>query len=128
MSTTASEEQRGHLEPDVASASMSGWRRWASRIARAEQERLAGFGTIVVLGFLAGAAAVYGFTWLASEMLRNETNQMDSAAAAFAGHGRGRASGLAVRLRTYRGSGPCAARDPGLAAALGRGGAAGVGD
>ncbi|HYW90079.1 MAG TPA: hypothetical protein VFB50_20060, partial [Chloroflexota bacterium] len=79
MATAASEEQPGQLEPAVASASASGWRSWAAELARREQERLAGFGAIVVLGFLAGAAAVYAFAKIAREMLEQETTQIDSA-------------------------------------------------
>ncbi len=80
---TAAEERQGQLEPAVASTSNRGWQRWAATLVRWEWERLAGFGLVLVLGFLAGAGAVYGFTRLAGEMLEHETNQMDSAAAAY---------------------------------------------
>lgn len=82
MATTASDEQRGQLDPAVAAPSESGWRRWATVLGRSE-ERVAGFGLVVILGFLAGAAALYGFSMLASEMLEQETTQLDAAAAAF---------------------------------------------
>src|SRR3954470_8133542 len=83
MSTTTPDEQRGQLDPVVAAPSETGWRRWLSDLATAEQERLAGFGLVVLLGFVLGAAAVYGFTWLAGEVLLQQTNQLDGDAAAF---------------------------------------------
>ncbi len=104
MTTSTAEEQRGQLEPAVASASGYGWQRWATALARREQERLAGFGAIVILGFLAGAAAVYGFTWLAGEMLEHETNQMDIAAASFIQQWRSPTLDVIARIITLFGS------------------------
>jgi len=104
MATAASDEQPGQLEPAVASASASGWRSWAAELARREQERLAGFGAIVVLGFLAGAAAVYAFAKIAREMLEQETTQIDSAAAAFVQQWRSPAMDVAARTISLFGS------------------------
>src|SRR5438067_2130959 len=80
----ATPAQRGQFDPSVDAASERGWQRWLARLAASERERLAGFGVIVLLGFLVGAAAVYAFAWLANEVLEQETTRMDAAAAGFA--------------------------------------------
>jgi undecaprenyl-diphosphatase len=83
VSRTATEERRGHLDPAVDAPPLIGWQRWLRELERSQRRRLAGFGAVILLGFLAGVAALYVFVWLASEVLEQETNQLDAAAAGF---------------------------------------------
>lgn len=104
MASTASREQRGKLDPTVETASGGGWQRWAARIAERERERLAGFGVVVLLGFLTGLFAVYSFAWLANEVLQQETTQMDANAAAFVRQGNSPAMDTAAWVMSLFGS------------------------
>jgi membrane-associated phospholipid phosphatase len=79
---TASEQQ-GRLDPTVAAASPSGWRRWLLRVGHDEPHRAVAFGIVLGGGFLTGAAALYAFAWLANEVLDQETTRIDGAALLF---------------------------------------------
>jgi undecaprenyl-diphosphatase len=80
--TPVSDEQRGQLDPTVATSSGTGWRNWIARLARDGSERIAAFGVVVVMGFVLGVAAIYFFAWLAEEVLDQSTMALDSAATA----------------------------------------------
>jgi membrane-associated phospholipid phosphatase len=71
------------FDPSVDAATERRWQAWLGRVVGRERERLAGFGAVVVLGFLAGAGAVYAFAWLATEVLEQDTTRVDATAAAF---------------------------------------------
>jgi membrane-associated phospholipid phosphatase len=79
----ATPAQHGQFDPGVDADSERGWLRWIAQLVANERERLAGFGAIVLVGFLLGVAAVYAFAWLANEVLEQETTHVDAAAATF---------------------------------------------
>jgi undecaprenyl-diphosphatase len=104
VTTTAPDEQRGQLDPVVAAPAPSTWQRWLADLARSQQQRVAGFGLVVLLGLLAGLAAIYVFTWLASEVLEHETNDMDTAAATFTRQWQSPTMDVAARTASLLGS------------------------
>lgn len=67
------------LDPTVAARSPTGWRRWLAALAHYQRARVAEFGVIVVLGFVAAMALLYAFAWLAGEVLEQETQSIDGA-------------------------------------------------
>jgi membrane-associated phospholipid phosphatase len=71
------EEARAGLDPSVMAAPYERWRGWARQIWRYEQQRLAGFGGLVAIGFIGGVIVMYLFAWLASEVLEQETKALD---------------------------------------------------
>jgi membrane-associated phospholipid phosphatase len=70
-----------HIDPTVAAASESTWRRWLTTIVSLQRGRLASFGVIVLLGFLAGVAALYAFIYLADGVLELQTASLDTSLA-----------------------------------------------
>jgi undecaprenyl-diphosphatase len=78
--TTTHGERTGPIDPTVEEAPESFWRRCLSQLRHYEQERLLGFGGVVVLGFLVGAAMLSVFAWLAEEVVSQETAALDQAA------------------------------------------------
>src|SRR5690242_19288889 len=69
------------VDPAVDAPSPTGWRLWLDRLTHDDQgrTRLAAFGAILVLGFLAAAVLLSAFAWLASEVLKQDTAAMDNA-------------------------------------------------
>src|SRR5947207_8203045 len=75
---------RAAVDPAVESAAPRGWAAWLRTLVLRSPERLAGFGGTIALGFGLSLLLMYGFIWLADQMLDNETKAMDLAATHFA--------------------------------------------
>jgi membrane-associated phospholipid phosphatase len=73
------------VDPAVDAPSPTGWRLWLDRLTHDDQgrTRLAAAGAILVLGFVAAAALLSAFAWLASEVLEQDTVAMDNATLQF---------------------------------------------
>jgi undecaprenyl-diphosphatase len=66
-------------DPTVDARSPTGWRDWLVQLVQQERARVAEFGAILVLGFVAAAVLLYAFAWLASEVLEQDTHAADLA-------------------------------------------------
>jgi undecaprenyl-diphosphatase len=64
-------------DPALVSRSPTGWRRWLEELGHREPARLAESGAILVAGFVAAFLLLYGFAWLAYEVLRQQTQTLD---------------------------------------------------
>jgi len=71
------------MDPAVAAVPAAGWRRWASDLGQYDQERLAGFGGVILAGAVIGVVFLYLFVVIADEVLGQETAALDTAAAQF---------------------------------------------
>jgi undecaprenyl-diphosphatase len=80
MATTARRTRSTpELDPAVDAASDRQWRRWATQLGTREPERVAEFGLVAGVGFLAAIVALYAFAWLANAVLGQATLQLDDA-------------------------------------------------
>jgi undecaprenyl-diphosphatase len=104
MATHASEERQGRLDPAVSTAPDVGWRRWVEQLGKSDQERVAGFSAIVVLGFVAGVALVYAFAWLADLVFAQQLTQLDANVAIFVSQFRSPAMDVFARAVSLMGS------------------------
>src|ERR1700716_1738253 len=73
----------GKIDPAVAAVPAAGWRRWASDLGRYDQERVAGFGGVILAGAIIGVVFLSLFVVIADEVLGQETAALDTAAAQF---------------------------------------------
>jgi undecaprenyl-diphosphatase len=73
----------GHADPNLDSRSPSAWRRWLDYLIHHGQVRLAEFGAIVLVGFVAAAVLLNAFAWIASEVLEQDTLSIDLAVLTF---------------------------------------------
>jgi undecaprenyl-diphosphatase len=71
------------IDPAVAAVPAAGWRRWASDLGRYDQERVAGFGGVILAGAVIGVVFLSLFVAIADEVLGQETAALDTAAAQF---------------------------------------------
>ena len=71
-------DDRTHLEPTVGKASQAGWRHWLTGQLAAGKARLAAVGLTLVLGFLAGLAALYLFADVAEDVMAQDTMRLDN--------------------------------------------------
>ncbi len=71
------------IDPAVTVVAAAGWRRWVSDLGRYNQERLAGFGGVILAGAVVGVGFLYLFVVIADEVLGQETAALDTAAAEF---------------------------------------------
>jgi membrane-associated phospholipid phosphatase len=65
------------VDPTVDAESPRGWRHFLEQLGHYEQARLAEFSTIVIGGFVLAAVLLYAFSWLATEVLQQETQALD---------------------------------------------------
>jgi membrane-associated phospholipid phosphatase len=79
MAVRAREGGEPTLDPTVDARSPSGWRAWLRQLSHFQQERLAQFGVILLGGFVAAALSLYAFAWLATQVLQQETQAVDTA-------------------------------------------------
>jgi membrane-associated phospholipid phosphatase len=68
-------------DPTVQAAPPGRWRVWVALLSR-QPQRLAGFGSTVLVGFGLSVLLIYLFGWLASEVVEQNTTRLDEAAAA----------------------------------------------
>jgi undecaprenyl-diphosphatase len=66
-------------DPAVDEHSPSGWRNWLLEVAEHQRARVAEFGAILVVGFVAAVVLLNVFAWLASEVLERDTLAADVA-------------------------------------------------
>jgi undecaprenyl-diphosphatase len=67
------------LDPAVDATSERQWRRWATQLGYYDQQRVAAFGVVAGIGFVAAIVALSTFAWLANEVLGQATLQLDDA-------------------------------------------------
>jgi membrane-associated phospholipid phosphatase len=71
------------VDPTVDAPSTSGWQSWLAQLSHFEQARVAEFGVIVIGGFVGAAVLLYAFAWLATQVLQQETQAVDTATLQF---------------------------------------------
>lgn len=79
MATARRTRSRRRLDPTVDAASDRNWQRWATQLGHRDPERVAAFGLVAGIGFLAAIVALFAFAWLANQMLGQATLQLDDA-------------------------------------------------
>jgi undecaprenyl-diphosphatase len=104
VATQASEERQGRLDPAISTAPEVGWRRWVEQLGKSDQERVAGFSAIVVLGFVTGLALVYGFAWLADMVFAQQLTQLDANVTVFVHQFRSPTMDVLARAVSFMGS------------------------
>jgi membrane-associated phospholipid phosphatase len=98
------QQDNAALDPTVESAPPEGWWRWAEQLGRHGRERLAGFGGVVMVGFVGGVLVLYGFAWLANEVLEQETRALDDAVRTWLHQFSSPPMDLAMRAISFMGS------------------------
>jgi membrane-associated phospholipid phosphatase len=78
--SSVTDKRAGRIDPAVEAAPPRGWRRWAKALLTYQQERLASFGGLLLLGFVMGVLVLYAFAWLANEVLAEQTLALDRGA------------------------------------------------
>jgi undecaprenyl-diphosphatase len=66
-------------DPALQARSPHGWRRWLTELGEHEPARLAESGAILIAGFVAAIVLLYGFAWLAYQVLDRQTQTVDLA-------------------------------------------------
>jgi undecaprenyl-diphosphatase len=92
------------IEPTLAAASPTGWRRWTSELGQYGQGRIAEFSGILIAGFVGAIALLGGFAWLADQVLTEQTQAMDLATLTFLERFASPPATLAARALSLMGS------------------------
>src|SRR5262249_44891405 len=65
------------VDPLTRVAGARTWLRWLSDLISHPRARIAAFGSVLLGGFALGAVALFGFAWLANEVLEQATAALD---------------------------------------------------